>query len=127
MSTKAKSLPQRNLLELTVTGFQARYLRDPRPLWQINFRVLIHNTSSSSVRLAGRKWILEDERKQTRIIEAAQVFNQQPVLVQGAVFSYAGYQVFEAVPTRMEIRFFGVDQQNSPFITPPLAFHSIPD
>ncbi len=100
-----------------------RVSRGRTPSYRVMFRLRLHNMGQESVRLIGRKWQLRDAAGHTRIIEAAEVFNQQPVLRPGDVFSYSGSQEFSpAPPVAMELRFFGTDQSNRPFITPALIF-----
>lgn len=122
MNTESRSLPVRDYLDMGVTMTTLQYTRRPRPAYRVTFRLRMANTGSGSVRLLGRKWTLRDRTGATRIIEAAHVFNQQPVLTPGAVFSYGGCHVFDTVPTGMEVRFFGTNQSNEAFITPALKF-----
>ncbi len=119
----ARNLPERDCLDMGIclSGMSVR--RRPKPHYRVMFRLRLHNVGNESVRLVGRKWLLRDAAGDTRIIEAAQVFNQQPVLRPGDVFAYSGCQDFSpAAPVAMELRFFGTDQSNRPFITPPLVF-----
>ncbi len=120
---ESRSLPERDCLDMGISLSAMSMRRRPRPLYRVMFRLRMHNIGQESVRLVGRKWMLRDAAGDTRLIEAAQVFNQQPVLKPGDVFSYSGYQDFSpAAPVAMEVRFFGTDQSNRPFITPPLVF-----
>ncbi len=117
------SLPVQDCLDMGICLSALRVGRGRRPSYRVMFRLRMQNIGEESVRLIGRKWVLRDAAGETRIIEAAEVFNQQPVLRPGDVFSYSGCQDFSpAPPTAMELRFFGTDQSNSPFITPPLVF-----
>ncbi len=121
MSTESRSLPVRDYLDMGVTMTALQYMRHPRPAYRITFRLRLCNAGRGSVRLLGRKWTLRDRSGATRIIEADQVFNQQPVLTPGSVFSYGGYHTFDSMPMGMEVRFFGTDQSNEAFISPALA------
>ncbi len=124
MSTEsgATNLPERDLLNMSVARTGMHLLRRPVPLYRLFFQLQFHNVSDTGVRLLGRKWILRDSSGQTRIIEAGQVFNQEPVLAPGAVFSYAGQHDFSHPPVSVQVRFFGTDQLHEPFITPALVF-----
>ncbi len=124
MSTDSSgtNLPERDFLNMSVARTGLQLMRRPVPLYRLCFQLQIHNVSQTGVRLLGRKWILRDASGHTRIIEAGQVFNQEPVLAPGAVFSYAGYQDFSHQPVSVQVRFFGVDQVHEPFITPALVF-----
>lgn len=120
MSTESRTLPVRDYLDMGVMMTALQYARRPRPAYRVSFRLRMVNAGRGSVRLLGRKWTLRDRSGTTRIIEADHVFNQQPVLTPGSVFSYSGCHTFDTVPTGMEVRFFGTDQSNEAFITPPL-------
>ncbi len=125
MRTDARQLPERDCLDMGISLAAMHTRRRPVPSYRVLFRLRMQNTSRGSVRLIGRKWMLRDAAGATRIIEASQVFNQQPVLKPGEVFSYSGCHDFSpAAPVGMELRLFGTDQSNRPFITPPLAFPS---
>ncbi len=118
-----RSLPERDCLDMGICLSALRVAQGRVPSYRLMFRLRLHNSSRESVRLIGRKWWLRDAAGQTRIIEAAEVFNQQPVLQPGDVFSYSGSHEFSpAAPVGMEVRFFGTDQANRPFITPALIF-----
>ncbi len=120
---EARSLPERDCLDMGISLSAIRVSRGRVPDYKLMFRLHFMNASEESLRLIGRKWVLRDAAGQTRIVEAAEVFNQQPVLRPGDVFSYSGSQDFSpAPPTAMELRLFGTDQANRPFITPPLVF-----
>lgn len=122
MSTESRSLPVRDYLDMGLTMTALQGVRHPRPSYRLLFRLRLTNAGRGSVRLLGRKWTLRDRDGNTRIIEAEQVFNQQPVLTPGAVFSYSGCQHFDTVPAGAEVRFFGTDSANEPFISPALIF-----
>lgn len=122
MNTESRSLPVRDVLDMGVTMTALQYARVPRPAYRMIFRLRMRHAGSGSVRLLGRKWTLRDRSGATRIIEAEQVFNQQPVLTPGSVFSFSGSHLFEDAPVGMELRFFGTDFRNEPFITPALVF-----
>ncbi len=117
------SLPERDYLDMGICFSAMRVSRGRVPSYKVMFRLCFMNVGEESVRLVGRKWLLRDAAGNTRIVEAAEVFNQQPVLRPGDVFSYSGCQDFSpAAPRAMELRFFGTDQSNRPFMTPPLVF-----
>lgn len=122
MSTDNFSLPVRDCLDMGLSLCAVQVARRPRPAYRVLFRLHMRNAGHGSVRLVGRKWTLRDRSGATRIIEAERVFNQHPVLAPDAVFGYSGCQTFDTPPTGMEVRFFGTDARNAPFITPPLIF-----
>ena len=122
MSTDSRSLPERDFLDMGVSLYGIHAARHPRPCYRVCYRLRRFNAGRSSLRLLGRKWTLRDTAGRTRIIEAERVFNQQPVLKPGDAFSYGGCTYFDSEPAAMEVRFFGTDQGNRPFISPPLVF-----
>lgn len=122
MSVDASSLPERHYLDIGISLKSIQRTSRTGAACRVCFRLHMCNTGGSSIQLLGRKWILRDSSGETRIIEANHVFNQTPVLAPGAVFSYGGCHDFRGVPRLMEVRFFGKDQNASPFITPPVAF-----
>lgn len=122
MSIESCSLPVRDFLDMGLSMTALQYTRTPRPAYRLCYRLHLMNAGSGSVRLLGRKWTLRDRSGATRIIEAEQVFNQQPVLTPGEVFAFGGCHVFEDTPLAAELRFFGTDRHNEPFISPALVF-----
>ncbi|MBR5887198.1 MAG: ApaG domain [Akkermansia sp.] len=122
MSTDGHSLPVLDVLDMGIALAGLRITRYPEPMYHVFFRIRLHNAGECSLRLKGRKWFLQDNTGDSRIIEAAQVFNQSPILTPGAVFSYSGNHSFNRPPVRMELRFFGEVQWGTPFISPALIF-----
>ncbi len=119
----ATSLPERDLLDMSLSFTALQESMGRVPAYRVLFRLNILNAGEESVRLIGRKWMLRDTAGETRIVEAAEVFNQQPVLKAGEVFTYSGCREFSpAAPRAMELRLFGTDQSNRAFITPGLVF-----
>lgn len=122
MSTDTRSLPVYAPLELRLIMSGVQALRRPRPVYRSLFRINICNTGNHPVRLLGRKWILRERNGNTRIVEAARIFNESPVLGPGAVFECSGTQEFDTPPVAMELRIFGTDELGTPFISEPLRF-----
>lgn len=114
-------LPERADVRMRVALAGLQLEREPRPRYKVFYRINLLNTGRTSVRLLGRKWQLNDTAGDTRIIEAAQVFNNEPILTPGAVFSFSGCQYFDKPAVHMELRLFGQSHNGSPFITPPLV------
>lgn len=122
----AKRLPVRDTVNMKVALVAVQTIRTPQPCYRVIFRINLHNTGNLSVRLMGRKWTMRDTSGQTKIVEAAQLFNNEPILTPGAVFSFSGQQEFSRPPRRMVLRLFGKDQAGRPFITPPLRLPLTP-
>ena len=116
----AKRLPVRDTVQMKPALVAVQTVRSPQPCYRVIFRINLLNTGTISVRLMGRKWFMTDISGQTNIIEAAQVFNNEPILTPGAVFSFCGQQEFARPPQQIILRLFGKDQAGRPFITPPL-------
>lgn len=119
---KPLSLPVRNYLKTGVSLLGILVNRQAHPLYRVMYRVHMRNIASGGICLLGRKWTLRDTGGNTSIIEGDKVFNDMPVLKPGEVYCCCGYQEFTQAPRSMEVSFFGVDQSQTPFITPPLAF-----
>ena len=122
----AKRFPVRDTVNMKVALVAVQTIRTPQPCYRVIFRINLYNTGNLSVRLMGRKWTMRDTTGQTKIIEAAQVFNNEPILTPGAVFSFSGQQEFSRPPRCMVLRLFGKDQVGRPFITPPLRLPLTP-
>lgn len=122
MNIDVSSLPVRDFMDMGLPLMALQLSRCPEPEYHVCFRLRMLNASPVSIRLLGRKWLLKDDSGDTRIVEGAQVFNQNPVLAPGAVYSYGGCHTFHRRPVRMEVSFFGSDQFSKPFITPPFIF-----
>ncbi len=122
MNTDAQSLPVYAPLELRLMMSGVQAMRRPRPVYRSLFRISICNMGNTPVRLHGRKWTLRERNGNTRIIEAAGIFNETPVLQPGAVFACSGTQEFDTPPVAMELRLFGTDELGTPFISAPLRF-----
>jgi uncharacterized protein affecting Mg2+/Co2+ transport len=122
MSTDTQSLPVYAPLELRLVMSGVQAMRRPRPVYRSLFRISICNAGTCPVQLRGRKWTLRERNGNTRIVEAAGIFNEAPVLTPGAVFSCSGTQEFETPPVAMELRLFGTDELGRPFISEPLRF-----
>lgn len=122
MTSQPHSLPEEDYLniKLLIAGIRSAG-RAPRRV-QLAFQILFVNESEESVRLKGRKWMIRDAAGETSVIEAENVFNMQPLLKPGEVFSYAGNHVLSAPATHMELRFFGLNSAALPFISPPFVF-----
>ena len=122
MNTNPRRLPIRDCLDMRLSASDIRISRKPQPEYKLIFRLHLHNRENRSVRLIGRKWVLQEQNGSTRIVEAANIFNQQPILTPNAVFSYGGVQKFNTPPTAIQLFLFGTDSGNRPFITPPFSF-----
>lgn len=116
-------LPERRYLEMSVPIFElCRAYAEHGTVYRMVFRLNMLNISRLSLRLLGRKWTMKDARGNIFIIEGDHVFGIDPMLAPGAVFSYGGFHDFIYPPVGMEVRFFGIDQMLTPFITTPCVF-----
>ena len=78
-----KRLPELATVRMRAALVGLQLVREPLPRYKVFFRINILNEGQGSVRLLGRKWQLEDACGNLQIIEAAQVFNDEPVLTPG--------------------------------------------
>lgn len=116
-------LPERRYLEMHVPISELCLARSATSeAYRLVFRLQMLNISRLNLRILGRKWTMRDSADHTYIIEADHVFNQDPMLTPGAVFSFGGHHDFKSPPVSMELRLFGVDQMLLPFITTPYVF-----
>ncbi|MBQ3525928.1 MAG: ApaG domain [Akkermansia sp.] len=120
MHTKAHSLQEQDLLRLRPALVAIQLKRHPEPAYTVVYRISLLNHSKLSVKILGRKWRITDTHGDTKIIEGSQIFNSEPVLQPGAVFSISGGLENPRLPRLAELRLFGKDQLGRPFITPPL-------
>ncbi len=116
-----KRLPELATVRMRVALVGLLLVREPVPRYKVFYRINLLNVGQGSVRLLGRKWQLEDACGNLQIIEAAQVFNDEPVLTPGAVFSFCGCHYFDKPPAYMALRLFGQEHNGYPFITPALV------
>lgn len=122
-----RHLPESTELHLRVALVGLILVREPEPCYKLFYRINMLNSGRGSVRMQGRKWILNDALGHTRIIEATGVFNEAPVLTPGAVFSFSGHQIFRQPPAYAELRIFGQNHVGRPFITAPLVLPLAPE
>lgn len=116
-----KRLPELAAVRMRAALVGLQLVREPQPRYKVFYRINLLNEGQGSVRLLGRKWQLEDACGNLQIIEAAQVFNNEPVLTPGAVFSFSGCHYFDKPPAYMELRLFGQEHSGHAFITPALV------
>jgi len=70
------------------------------------YHISIHNHSSETVNIFGRKWILRDSDGRTQIVEGDGVVGQRPSLKPGQSFSYNSYHVIDS-PSNASGAFYG--------------------
>lgn len=125
---QAHTLPEKKLLDIQITMLALRSAmmrgsNKKRPQYRIMFQLMIRNSSPHSLRILGRKWVLEDQCGITRISSAEKIFNQHPLLLPDSIFNYAGAQDFnEGPPAKIELRLFGEDHRKQAFISQALPF-----
>lgn len=117
----SKRLPELATLRMRVALVGMQLVRVPHPCYKVFYRINLLNEGRGSVRLLGRKWQLEDTTGLVRIVQAERVFNSEPVLSPGAVFSFSGCQCFDKPPVYMGLSLFGQDGAGRPFMTPQMA------
>lgn len=115
-------LPERHYLDMQVSLSELCLLPSQRPRYRMVFRIDMRNVSKLGIRLLGRKWMMHDAAGHLHVMEADHVYEQDPLLTPGAVFSYGGRHDFDYKPVSMELRLFGIDQLLIPFITTACRF-----
>jgi ApaG protein len=78
--------------------------------------ITIHNRSSETVSIRGRKWVVTDRQGSKVVVEGDGVVGQFPRLAPGEQFSYNSYHVIGS-DSVAEGAFLGVDESGQPFIT----------
>ena len=78
--------------------------------------ITIHNRSTETVFIRGRKWVVTDRQGCKIVVEGDGVVGQFPRLAPGEQFSYNSYHVIGS-DSAAEGAFLGVDEAGRPFIT----------
>ncbi len=55
--------------------------------------ITIENQSERSVKLLGRKWIINDDEGETLVVEGDKIVGEEPELVPGEHFSYNSFHI----------------------------------
>ncbi len=77
------------------------------------YQISIHNASTETVNIFGRKWIVRDTDGDTLVVEGDGVVGQFPSLAPGQSFTYNSYHVIKAESTAAGA-FFGATAQGRP-------------
>ncbi len=80
------------------------------------YHVSIHNDSTETVNIFGRKWIVRDTDGDTMVVEGDGVVGQFPKLSPGQSFSYNSYHVIKVESTASG-SFFGTTTSGKPVCT----------
>ncbi|MHA3771418.1 ApaG domain-containing protein [Verrucomicrobiota bacterium sgz303538] len=88
---------------------------DDRPYPFVYF-ITIHNNSSETVTIRGRKWVVTDAEDQSVVVEGDGVVGKFPHLAPGEHFSYNSYHVIGSRSVA-EGAFFGVTDSGEPVYT----------
>jgi ApaG protein len=83
--------------------------------------ITIHNHSSETVTIRGRKWVVTDEDQSKVVVEGDGVVGKFPRLAVGETFSYNSYHII-AGKSSAEGAFFGVTDAGCPVFTRIPAF-----
>jgi ApaG protein len=78
--------------------------------------ITIHNDSTETVTIKGRKWVVTDTGGQQVVVEGDGVVGQFPCLDPGEHFSYNSYHVIGA-DSVAEGAFFGLTEKGAPVFT----------
>jgi ApaG protein len=80
------------------------------------YHISIHNSSSHTVQLFGRKWVLRDASGSTLVVEGEGIVGQHPVLGPKQSFRYNSYHTI-ADSSRVMGAFFGITTTGVPICT----------
>jgi len=86
-----------------------------RPFRFVYF-ITIHNRSTETVFIRGRKWVVTDRQGCKIVVEGDGVVGQFPRLAPGEQFSYNSYHVIEVI-ARPKVHFWESMKPGRPFIT----------
>lgn len=86
----------------------------------VGYHVSILNTSDSTVRIMGKKWIVKDAKGRTLIYESDQVFSTKPLLYPGQIFAFDGVQDL-LLPAKLQLVFLVRDEQGLLYHTDPVS------
>ena len=85
---------------------------EDRPFPFVYF-ITIHNDSSETVTIKGRKWVVADAEGGTLVVEGDGVVGKSPQLLPGESFSYNSYHTI-ASDSAAEGAFFGLTDSGEP-------------
>ncbi len=77
--------------------------------------ITIHNQSSETVTIRGRKWVVTDAAGETIVVEGDGVVGQTPKLEPGQNFSYNSYHVISS-DSVAEGAFIGITEDGQPVV-----------
>lgn len=78
--------------------------------------ITIHNDSTATVTIRGRKWVVTDAQDQRIVVEGDGVVGKFPKLAAGEAFSYNSYHTIGS-DSVAEGSFFGVTEEGSRIFT----------
>jgi len=89
------------------------------------YQISIHNQSTETVNIFGRKWIVRDAEGGTLVVEGDGVVGQFPKLAPGQSFTYNSYHVIKTDSTATG-SFFGSTAVGKPVaaVIPPFEMHA---
>lgn len=122
-------LDLKEIPELTVRLDQLIYQYGPDQFSKDNphafiYFITIENGSSQTVKLLGRKWVLEYEDGSTNVIEGEGIVGKTPTLGPGESFSYNSFHLSDQ-NALAKGSFFGLNENNQAIFTriPPMNIH----
>ncbi|MBK1880075.1 Co(2+)/Mg(2+) efflux protein ApaG [Pelagicoccus mobilis] len=93
-----QSTPSEELEGLVVTLDDLRYQYGgpnvpPETPHVFIYFITIENQSNRTVKLLGRKWIIQDEDGETMVVEGDKIVGEEPELLPGEQFSYNSFHI----------------------------------
>lgn len=109
--SRAGKIPEPDGLRVTVdrVAYQPDAATPPdRPHCFVYF-ITIHNRSSSSVTIKGRKWVVTNDRGEITAVEGDGVVGQFPLIPTGEKFSYNSFHLLDTNSAVAEGSYLGTD------------------
>jgi ApaG protein len=117
---KTQSLPLLDLPGLWVSvdrvEFNPHVQVTPDRPYAFVYYITIHNDSTRTVTIKGRKWIVTDQEGQKSILEGDGVVGEFPILRPGEQFHYNSYHLI-ATDSVAEGAYLGQDEQKKRVLT----------
>jgi ApaG protein len=111
------SFTELNGLSVTVdrVAFMPHLDAPPDKPFPFAYFITIHNQSTETVTIRGRKWVVTDNEGETIVVEGDGVVGQTPRLEPGQNFSYNSYHVISS-DSVAEGAFIGLTEEGQPVV-----------
>lgn len=79
--------------------------------------ITIHNQSTETVTIKGRKWVVRNDRGELTVVEGDGVVGEFPTIAPGSKFSYNSYHLLDTRSATAEGSYIGTDGQGRKVLT----------